>query len=157
MSEAASIVAAHEAPWIPTVRTLFAEYAAALGIQFCFQGFDEELRTLPGKYAPPAGRVYLALSGAPAVGCIALRPLAPGVSELKRMYVRPAARGTGLGRRLAEQVVADAHAIGYGCIRLDTLRSMTAANRLYESLGFREVSAYYDNPLPDVRYMELSL
>ncbi len=151
------IVAAHEPGWIPVLRALFEEYGASLGFQLCFQQFEDELRTLPGKYAPPAGRAYVVLLGDRAVGCVALRPLEPGVGELKRMYVRPEARGRGIGRKLAERILADARSIGYRCVRLDTLHTMTAANRLYESLGFRDAAAYYDNPLPEARYMELSL
>lgn len=140
------------------VRTLFREYQRWLGRDLCFQGFEAELAALPGRYAPPSGRLYLAEAGGALVGCIALREFAPGVSEMKRLFVRDSARGTGVGRLLAERVIADAREIGSACMRLDTLSdSMVAANRLYEALGFVDIPAYYSNPMPDVRYMELDL
>ncbi len=140
------------------VRTLFREYQRWLGRDLCFQGFEAELAALPGRYAPPSGRLYLAEVDGALAGCIALREFAPGVSEMKRLFVRDSARGLGVGRLLAERVIADARALGYTCMRLDTLAdSMVAANRLYEALGFRDIAAYYANPMPDVRYMELAL
>ena len=140
-----------------TVRTLFREYADWLGIDLSFQGFEEELAGLPGDYAPPQGRLLLGeIGGAPA-GCIALRPLAPGIGEVKRLYLRPAFRGRGLGRRLAETVVADARAIGYRVLRLDTLQRLTEANALYASLGFRPIPPYYHNPNEGALYYELDL
>lgn len=142
---------------IATARDLFTEYADWLQVDLCFQGFAQELATLPGKYARPRGRLFLA--GAPeAVGCIALRPLEEeGVAEVKRLYVRPAARGTGLGRALAEAVVRDAREIGYRELRLDTLPTMGDALRLYKRLGFVERSPYYHNPVPGTVYMSLAL
>ena len=158
------LIAAHDPEWIPTVRALFEEYGASLGFHLCFQSFDDELRTLPGKYAPPAGRIYLALTEAAdaaasgvAVGCVALRPLEDGACELKRMYVRPDWRRAGVARALAERLIVDARAIGYRVMRLDTLHTMTAANRLYEALGFRDAPAYCYNPFPEARYMEFAL
>ena len=140
------------------VRSLFREYAAGLGIDLCFQGFDQELATLPGRYAPPSGRLLLAERGGALAGVIALRDLSGGVCEMKRLYVRDFARGTGAGRALAERLVAEAKAAGYRAMRLDTLRSdMPRANALYEALGFREIGAYYENPVAGVRYMELDL
>ena len=135
------------------VRALFREY------DLCFQGFEGELAALPGKYAPPAGRLYLADVDGALSGCIALRAFAPDIAEMKRLYVRESARGAGAGRALAGRVIADARAIGYRAMRLDTLRvpKMAAANRLYDALGFRDIAPYYANPLPDVRYMELDL
>ena len=147
------------------LRRLFREYEEWLDFNLCFQGFEEELRTLPGRYAPPTGRLYLAdVSDLPAappgpVGCVALREFAPGIGEMKRLYVRDAARGLGLGRTLTKRIIEDARAVGQRTLRLDTLRieKMSAANRLYDSLGFREIAPYYNNPLPEVRYMELEL
>ena len=141
---------------IAHARELFLEYAAWLDVDLCFQNFDEELATLPGKYAPPRGRLFLA--GEPPVGCIALRPLEEdGVGEVKRLYVRPAARGTGLGRALVETVLAHARAIGYRELRLDTADWMADAVRLYARLGFRERSPYYHNPMPGVVFMSIAL
>jgi ribosomal protein S18 acetylase RimI-like enzyme len=142
---------------IATVRALFLEYADALGVSLCFQGFDEELATLPGAYAPPPGRLLLARRGAEVAGCVGLRPLDAARGEMKRLYLRPQFRGHGMGRRLAEAVIAEARAIGYASLVLDSLASMRAARALYDSLGFREIPAYYDNPLPGVLYAGLDL
>lgn len=140
------------------VRVLFREYHEWLGLDLCFQGFEAELAALPGRYAPPSGRLYVGEVNGALAGCIALREIEPGVSEMKRLYLRDGARGLGLGRSLAERVVADAREIGYACMRLDTIRDrMRAANAIYESLGFRDIPAYYANPHVDVRYMELDL
>jgi putative acetyltransferase len=139
------------------VRTLFHEYAAWLSVDLCFQGFELELASLPGLYAPPRGRLFLALAGAEAAACIALRPLDANVCEMKRLFVRPAFRRTGLGRRLAEHLIADARAIGYSFMRLDTLDHMAPALKLYASLGFRSCPAYYQTPLPNTVFLELRL
>jgi ribosomal protein S18 acetylase RimI-like enzyme len=143
-------------------RALFEEYAAAIGVDLCFQGFADELAALPGAYAPPRGRLLLAGPEDAPQGCIALRPLAGSdaaapVGEVKRLYVRTAARGAGLGRTLAEALIAEARAIGYRELRLDTLPTMSAARALYASLGFRESAAYYPNPLPGALYMSLAI
>lgn len=143
-------------------RALFEEYASGLGIDLCFQNFDEELATLPGAYAPPMGRLLLAGEPGHASGCIALRPLAtPGVpagaAEVKRLYVKPTARSEGLGARLVERLVAEARAIGYRTLMLDTLASMQAAQALYRRFGFAECSPYYHNPLPDTVYLSRAL
>jgi len=147
---------AQSAEDITHARELFREYADWLAIDLAFQHFDDELATLPGKYAPPPGRLFLA--GDPPVGCIALRPLdEAGVGEVKRLYVRDAARGTGLGRMLVETVIEHARDIGYRELRLDTADWMRDALRLYAKLGFRECSPYYHNPMPGAVYMSLVL
>lgn len=139
-------------------KTLFLEYSNWLGELFCFQGFDEELAALPGKYAPPEGRLYLVISrGAPA-GCIAMRKIADGICEMKRLYLRPGARGLGIGKKLVELVISDAKNIGYNKMRLDTLPDkMKEAQKLYKSTGFYEIKPYYNNPIEGVVYMELEL
>ena len=143
---------------IETARTLFVEYQKALGISLCFQNFDEEVAALPGPYAPTEGRLLLAfdLADQP-VGCVALRKIGEGIAEMKRLYVRPAGRGTGLGRRLAEAVIAEARAAGYRKLRLDTLPSMREAQALYVSLGFVDIPPYNDHPIEGTRFMELAL
>ena len=142
---------------IAAARALFEEYAAWLGVDLCFQGFAAELANLPGLYAPPRGRLLLALADGNVAGCVALRPLGDSVCEMKRLFVRPAFRGQGVGRMLAEKVVAEAKAIGYASMRLETLPSMRAATALYESLGFARIPAYYATPLQDTIFMELRL
>jgi putative acetyltransferase len=142
---------------MPIVRRLFEEYAASLDIDLCFQGFDHELETLPGEYAPPEGAILVAYVGSEPAGCVALRPLEEGVCEMKRLYVKPEHRGRRIGRALAEAVIAKAREIGYAAVKLDTLQSMTEANALYRSLGFTECSPYRPNPCERPVFMELSL
>jgi len=144
---------------IELVRGLFAEYVDSLGVDLSFQDVGAELAQLPGKYAPPQGVILLARARAgTALGCVALRPWRqPGVAEIKRLYVKPAARGQALGRRLAEAAIAWAARAGYARVLLDTLASMQAARQLYAALGFRPVAPYYDNPLPGTLYMALAL
>jgi|APFre7841882724_1041349.scaffolds.fasta_scaffold03214_3 ribosomal protein S18 acetylase RimI-like enzyme len=139
------------------VRALFREYADWLKVDLCFQGFDAELASLPGAYARPDGRLFLAMDGIEAAGCIALRRFDADAGEVKRLYVRPAWRGRGLGERLAQAVVDAAREIGYRRLLLDTLDHMQAARALYARAGFREIAAYYHNPLPGAVYMEKSL
>jgi GNAT superfamily N-acetyltransferase len=145
---------------IGVVRSMFEEYAASLDVDLCFQGFDGELAQLPGYYAAPRGCLLFAEGRGRIAGCVALRPLESqgrDVAEVKRLYVRPVARGFGAGRALAQAVIARARTIGYREIRLDTLETMDAARALYASLGFRECAPYYVNPLPNVAYMSLRL
>lgn len=143
---------------IADVRTLFNEYAESLGFSLCFQSFEVELAKLPWEYAPPSGRLLLARSGGIAAGCVAMHKLEEGTCEMKRLYVRPQFRGTGLGRRLAEEIIAQAREIGYQRMRLDTVVSvMGRAVELYRALGFREIAPYRENPIPSVLYMEVEL
>jgi ribosomal protein S18 acetylase RimI-like enzyme len=142
---------------IADVRELFLEYGGSIEISLCFQNFEEELAALPGKYAPPTGRLLLAREAAQSAGCVAIRELDPGVCEMKRLYVRPAWRGKGLGRTLALAVIGAARHIGYDRMRLDTLGSMKPAISLYHSLGFKTIPAYYSNPSESAVFMELKL
>jgi len=155
---APTIAAAVGAADMATIRGLFLEYRAWLGVDLCFQDFDAEVACLPGAYAPPGGGLWLARGGGGVLaGCIGLRPQEGGAGEMKRLWVRPAFRGCGLGRRLAGMCIDGARAAGYHCLRLDTLKQMAAAHALYRDLGFREIPAYYANPLDQVRYLELDL
>jgi ribosomal protein S18 acetylase RimI-like enzyme len=147
---------------IALARELFREYAKALSVDLCFQDFERELRELPGKYAPPAGRLLLAYNndegmGVRVAGCGALRPLSAETCEMKRLYARPHFRGNGVGRALTLALISTAQGIGYRAMRLDTLPEMRAAQELYRQLGFRDISAYCQNPVEGVRYLELDL
>lgn len=139
------------------IRSLFCEYETFLGVDLGFQGFDQELEDLPDKYSPPSGDLLIGTIKGVTLGCVALRRLQKGFCEMKRLYVRPEGRGKGLGKQLAKQIIVVAHDLGYSSMRLDTLSSLTAAMHLYESLGFQRIEPYYDNPLPNVVYWELSL
>ena len=143
---------------IDHARTLFEEYAASLGFSLCFQNFDQELKNLPGDYAPPHGRLLLATDEDQLAGCIALRQLAPGICEMKRLFVRPAYRGSGLGRLLAQSIIDEASKLGYTHMRLDTIPGkMDKAIALYRALGFVEIGPYCDNPVAGAKFMELEL
>lgn len=139
------------------VRALFLEYATSLGFDLCFQDFDHEVASLPGAYAPPRGLLLLAEVEGQTAGCVALRPLDTLSCEMKRLYVRPACRGRGLGRLLCEALVSEAQDLGYSSMKLDTLPQMTEAIELYRSLGFLPAEPYRYNPLSGAMFMELTL
>jgi len=139
------------------IRLLFREYQRYLNVDLCFQGFEEELSMLPAPYAPPAGAILLAFVEHKTAGCVALKDLGSGVCEMKRLYVRPAFRGLGIGRKLAEAIIKEAQTRGYTTMRLDTLEILKEAMKLYESLGFKRIAPYYHNPLPGVVYWEREL
>jgi putative acetyltransferase len=142
---------------LESIRGLFRQYQHGLGVDLCFQDFEAELAGLPGKYAAPTGALLIARDGDVACGCVAVRPMEGTICEMKRLFVRPDRRGRGLGRRLAEAILIQARSLGYTTMRLDTLERLTEAMCLYESMGFRRISAYYDNPLIGVVYWELEL
>ena len=140
-----------------TARCLFEEYAASIGTDLCFQGFQEELASLPGKYAPPEGRLLLAMHDDHTAGCVALRALDDDICEMKRLYVRPAFRSLGLGRELTQRIIQEAKEAGYQRMRLDSLPTMSSALRLYRELGFREIAPYCNNPVERAVFLELTL
>lgn len=153
-----SLVQAVSTAEIAQVRELFLEYAESLGFSLCFQNFDKELAELPGDYRPPEGRLLLAELGGELAGCVALHKLETRICEMKRLYLRPKFRGKGLGRILAETIIAEAQRIGYDRMRLDTVEPvMKDAVGLYRKLGFRETAPYRANPMPGTLYMELEL
>jgi GNAT superfamily N-acetyltransferase len=143
---------------VAQARELFLEYAQSLGMNLCFQNFEQELADLPGSYARPDGRLLLAEHAVQLAGCVALHKWEDGICEMKRLYLRPAFRGKGLGRLLAEAIIAEARTIGYQRMRLDTIEPiMKDAVQMYRRLGFREIEAYRANPIVGAMYMELPL
>ena len=143
---------------IQKARTLFEEYASTLGISLCFQNFDQELKNLPGDYAPPDGRLLLATDDDQLAGCIALRKLDGDVCEMKRLFLRPAYRGKGRGKLLVDAIIDEARQLGYRRMRLDTLPGrMDKAIALYRSIGFVEIDPYCENPVEGAKFMELDL
>lgn len=158
---AVELVTADGAGQLDTARELFLEYAAALAIDLCFQGFDDELATLPGEYAPPRGALLLAYVDGEPAGCGAVRPLVDvdyaNACEMKRLYVRRAFRRFGIGRLLAQALMDHASGAGYSVMLLDTLDDMEAARGLYAALGFEEIPPYYFNPLPGAHYLKAEL
>lgn len=146
---------------LQAVRQLFLEYQAGLGIDLCFQGFEAELAELPGAYAPPVGTLLLACIDDEPAGCCALRPLYNtdhlNACEMKRLFVRPAFRGFGLGRLLVERVMSEGQLAGYTTMLLDTLSDMETARALYQEMGFVEVAPYYHNPIPGAHYLKVDL
>jgi len=153
-----SIYQAESPLQIAQARELFLEYAQSLGFSLCFQNFDKELAGLPGDYAPPKGRLLLAESDGQTVGCVALHKLDTDICEMKRLYLRPQFRGKGLGKELAERIIAEARQTGYRRIRLDTVEPvMKDAVAMYRKLGFKEIAPYRPNPNPGTLYLELVL
>jgi len=142
---------------LASIKELFIEYAKSLGFSLCFQDFDKELAGLPGEYAPPDGRLILALDDTDAIGCIALRKLDEGICEMKRLYVKPSARGNGLGKLLVNALIDEAKKIGYTKMRLDTVPKMKEAIDLYLKIGFKEIKPYRENPIEGALYMEMEL
>jgi ribosomal protein S18 acetylase RimI-like enzyme len=146
---------------LEATREIFREYGLGLGVDLGFQGFDQELATLPGEYAAPRGALFLALADGVVAGCVALRPLDssdyPDAAEMKRLYVRDEFRGLGLGRQLAEAALDAARAAGYATVLLDTLDDMESARALYEDLGFEPIEPYYHNPIPGAHYLKADL
>lgn len=142
-------------------REIFQEYAEGLGVDLCFQQFDVELAELPGDYAEPRGALLLATVDGELAGCCALRPLDtadyPNASEMKRLYVRKAFRGFGLGRLLTEAILDAARQAGYASVLLDTLNEMNTARNLYADLGFEEIPPYYHNPISGAHYLKVNL
>lgn len=152
------IFQAETAEQIEDARSIFREYEAWLGLDLCFQGFEDELRRLPGRYSPPEGRLLLASVDEKLAGCIALRKLEEDICEMKRLYLRKEFRGLGLGNTMIERLIEEARIIGYKKMRLDTYPpKMGKAVKLYESHGFTAVSPYYENPHEGVLFMQLNL
>lgn len=142
---------------IEGAKCIFKEYQESIETDLCFQKFEEELASLPGKYSLPQGRLYLAFLNDEAIGCVALRPMEDANCEMKRLYIRPEYRGVGFGRILAEKIIEDAKKIGYKKMFLDTLDTMTSAVNLYKKLGFQDAHEYCFNPINGAIFMVLEL
>jgi len=152
------LVQAESSAHVVQARELFQEYAQSLGVDLCFQNFEQELAGLPGHYASPDGRLLLAEYDGQLAGCVALHKWDNGICEMKRLYLRPSFRGKGLGRAIAEKIITDARSIGYQRMRLDTIEPlMKDAVEMYRKLGFREIAPYRPNPIAGAMYMELQL
>ena len=151
------VVEARAAGELAACRELFQEYQRELRVSLCFQGFEQELAALPGEFAQPSGGLWLATAQSEAAGCVALRKLAPEIAEMKRLYVRPAYRGRHLGLDLANTAIDAAARLGYRMLKLDTLPTLHAAQKLYRRLGFVDTPPYNDNPIAGVRFMALEL
>jgi putative acetyltransferase len=157
-TEAYEIISAETPEQIDAVKSLFLEYQKWLNVSLCFQDFETELATLPGKYASPEGRLYLVKHGSDHIGCIGLRKIADGICEMKRLYIKAEHQGLGLGKKLVELLIKDAKDIGYKSMRLDTIKEkMPNAVDIYEKHGFMKIDRYYDNPNPHTLFMELEL
>jgi len=152
-----TVIPAKTTAHINTARRLFREYENFLGVDLCFQDFENELTELPGKYAPPQGALLFALVDEIVAGCVAVRKFETNICEMKRLYIRPHYRGNKIGRMLAEKIIDEAIKLGYSTMLLDTLTHLKQAMALYRSLGFRKREPYYHNPLPGVIYWELDL
>jgi ribosomal protein S18 acetylase RimI-like enzyme len=158
MTEQIEFIQAESTSEINEARKLFLEYSERLGLDLCFQNFEQELAELPGRYALPEGRLLLAISKGQVAGCVGLRKIGDGVCEMKRLYVRPKFRGLGIGRAMALHLIEEARALNYSQMRLDTLPAqMGEAIKMYRSLGFREIEPYYHNPVEGALFLELSL
>ena len=155
--DSALTIRAAELSEMDEVRQLFREYQTELDVDLCFQSFEEELESLPGKYAPPEGQLLLGFVDGIVQGCVAFRRLDAGVCEMKRLFVRPAARSVGLGRELVAEILSQAKSAGYESMVLDTLDRLHSARLLYERAAFVEVPAYYENPLEGVMFLQRKL
>ena len=139
------------------IKGLFIEYQKFLNVDLAFQKFEEELKNIPGPYASPDGCLLFGLVDTSVVGCVALKKIGDGICEMKRLFVHSSYRGKGYGKLFAKKIIKEARLMGYNKMRLDTLDSLKQAMGLYQSLGFKKIDAYYDNPLPNVVYWELDL
>jgi GNAT superfamily N-acetyltransferase len=156
-STSVSIYPAHFLPYLQNIRELFVEYEHSLGFPLCFQNFDKELENLPGEYSPPYGGLFIAVHERDVLGCIALRRIDDATCEMKRLYVRPAGRGKGIGTLLVKTLIETAKNHGYKQMKLDTVPSMKEAIRIYIRFGFKETDPYRNNPIPGALFMELDL
>ena len=157
MAETARLVFVDSGEDLVHIKELFIEYAKSLGVDLSFQGFEEELKSLPGKYSEPEGSIVLALVGEKPAGCAALRRITEQICEMKRLYVRDEFRGVGLGRELADRIIERAKELDYKYIRLDTLPTMERAQDMYRDMGFYEIEPYIFNPVEGTKYLEKKL